>query len=91
MGVVQGSWLKIIRWEVKESEMGYRALQMVLFLLLLLNLNSHGGVAMHLPIGIQPLSNIAMHKAVLALHPSASIKANPSVLGEKVRLIDNLV
>ncbi|KAJ8634210.1 hypothetical protein MRB53_027546 [Persea americana] len=63
--------------------MGFRALQMVLLLLLWLNLNSHGGVAMHIPIGIQPLSNIAMHKAVLALHPSASIKANPSLLGEK--------
>ncbi|XP_077227124.1 nucleotide pyrophosphatase/phosphodiesterase-like isoform X2 [Tasmannia lanceolata] len=33
--------------------------------------------------GIQPLSKIAMHKAVVKLHKSAYVKANPDVLGLK--------
>lgn len=35
-------------------------------------------------IGEQPLSKIAIHKAVLALRDSASIKAKPDLLGLKV-------
>lgn len=34
--------------------------------------------------GEQPLSKIAIHKTVLALHSSASITASPFVLGNKV-------
>ena len=34
--------------------------------------------------GEQPLSKIAIHRAVLALHENASIKATPVVLGTKV-------
>ncbi|KAL8250333.1 hypothetical protein R6Q59_034026 [Mikania micrantha] len=37
----------------------------------------------HVPIGEQPLAKIAIHKAVLALHKSAFIHANPFVLGSK--------
>lgn len=34
----------------------------------------------------QPLSDIAIHEAVLALHENASVKASPYVLGLKVHL-----
>lgn len=40
----------------------------------------------HAPIGEQPLAKIAIHKAVLALHRSASICANPFLLGVKAKL-----
>jgi len=35
-------------------------------------------------IGEQPLSKIAIHKTILALHSSASITASPFLLGNKV-------
>lgn len=35
--------------------------------------------------GVQPLSKIAIHKAVYALHENASVKAHPLVLGTKVK------
>ncbi|XP_076895163.1 putative inactive purple acid phosphatase 27 [Bidens hawaiensis] len=35
----------------------------------------------HGPIGEQPLAKISIHKVVIALHESASIRANPSLLG----------
>ncbi|MFS8000540.1 hypothetical protein Hanom_Chr12g01179571 [Helianthus anomalus] len=37
------------------------------------------------PIVEQPLAKIDIHKAVIALHESASIRANPFLLGSKVR------
>jgi len=36
-------------------------------------------------IGEQPLSKIAIHKTILALHSSASITASPFLLGNKVQ------
>lgn len=41
--------------------------------------HGHGGTG-----GEQPLSKIAIHKAISALHHSASIKAHPLVLGTNV-------
>lgn len=41
--------------------------------------------ALHPEVGVQPLSKIAMHKAVVAVHEAASIGVTPSVLGLKVR------
>ena len=35
--------------------------------------------------GVQPLSKIAIHKAVYAYHENASVKAHPLVLGTKVK------
>lgn len=35
--------------------------------------------------GDQPLSKIAIHKAISALHESAYVKASPEILGMKVR------
>jgi hypothetical protein len=35
-------------------------------------------------LGEQPLSKIAIHKTILALHSSASITASPFLLGNKV-------
>lgn len=35
--------------------------------------------------GVQPLSRIAIHKAVYAFHQNASVKAHPLVLGTKVK------
>ncbi|KAL0313163.1 UNVERIFIED_CONTAM: putative inactive purple acid phosphatase 27, partial [Sesamum radiatum] len=52
----------------------------VLILSLLLSFNS-AAVSAHSAVGEQPLSKIAIHKAVLALRDSASIKASPLVLG----------
>ena len=40
----------------------------------------HGGAGD----GVQPLSKIAIHRAVSELHENASIKAKPVVLGTKV-------
>ena len=37
--------------------------------------------------GVQPLSRIAIHRAVSELHEKASIKATPYVLGTKVVII----
>ncbi|XP_076897364.1 uncharacterized protein LOC143550630 [Bidens hawaiensis] len=37
----------------------------------------------HVPVGEQPLAKIAIHKAVIALHKSASIHATPFLLGSK--------
>lgn len=37
--------------------------------------------------GVQPLSKIAIHRALFALHENASVKAYPFVLGQKVILI----
>lgn len=34
--------------------------------------------------GEQPLSKIAIHRATISLHRSASVRASPSVLGIKV-------
>ena len=39
------------------------------------------------PIGEQPLAKIAIHKAVFALHKSASIRAKPFLLGLKVQIL----
>ncbi|KAJ0436362.1 hypothetical protein HanHA300_Chr16g0589931 [Helianthus annuus] len=39
----------------------------------------------HAPIVEQPLAKIDILKAVIALHESASIRANPFLLGSKVR------
>lgn len=36
--------------------------------------------------GEQPLSKIAIHKAIIAFHDSASIRAHPVLLGLKVML-----
>lgn len=59
-------------------------------LLLLIVFN---GVTVHsAAIGEQPLSQIAVEKATIALSGSASIRASPDVLGIKVRLLQtNLV
>ena len=35
--------------------------------------------------GIQPLSNIAVHKATVEIQPSAYVQATPSLLGEQAR------
>lgn len=37
-------------------------------------------------VGEQPLSKIAIHRALYALHDNASIKAQPALLGTKVTL-----
>lgn len=42
-------------------------------------------------IGEQPLSKIAIHKTVVALHDSATVKAYPGVLGLKVFIFIYLV
>ncbi|KAL0329422.1 UNVERIFIED_CONTAM: putative inactive purple acid phosphatase 27 [Sesamum radiatum] len=52
----------------------------VLILSLLISFNG-AAVLAHSAVGEQPLSKIAIHKAVLALRDSASIKASPLVLG----------
>lgn len=50
-------------------------------LLLLLSFISFGGAERKL--GDQPLANVAIHKAVVALHESAYVKASPSILGSR--------
>ncbi|KAL6012008.1 hypothetical protein ACLOJK_002479 [Asimina triloba] len=39
------------------------------------------------PNGEQPLSRVAIHKAVFALHPSAYVNVSPSILGLKPKLV----
>lgn len=40
---------------------------------------------LHSPINEQPLAKIAIHKTIIALHESASIRSNPLLLGFKVK------
>jgi hypothetical protein len=52
--------------------------------LLLINSNIVFGFAHATGFGEQPLSKIAIHKAVVSLHSAASVTATPSILGTKV-------
>jgi hypothetical protein len=57
------------------------SLKVALILLLLLHcVAAHGRYG----VGEQPLSKIAIHRALFALHDNASIKAEPALLGTKV-------
>ncbi|WJX94480.1 putative inactive purple acid phosphatase 27 [Trifolium repens] len=51
--------------------------------LLLINSNIVFGFAHATGFGEQPLSKIAIHKAVVSLHSAASVTATPSILGTK--------
>ncbi|PIA51145.1 hypothetical protein AQUCO_01100172v1 [Aquilegia coerulea] len=55
----------------------------ILVFLVFLLLNSSSAFHQHNVGGVQPLSKIAIHKTIFALHDSASIKASPLVLGSK--------
>lgn len=66
------------------SEIIWGAMRVELCLLVILSiLLSLQGVTSH---GVQPLSTIAIDKAVIAIDKHASIKASPSVLGLKVSI-----
>lgn len=56
----------------------------ILIILCFTSLNVDVLANMHHVIGEQPLSKISIHKATFALDISATIKANPSLLGLKV-------
>lgn len=38
--------------------------------------------------GVQPLSRVAIHRARVALDASAAVRASPSLLGSRVRLVE---
>lgn len=59
----------------KKLKMGWLELAILLVLVTLKEVRCHGD---------QPLSKIAIHKAVFALHDHAYVKATPTVLGLKV-------
>lgn len=59
-------------------------MNLVLVVAWLVQLNIVYGFAHIHGFGEQPLSRIAIHKAVVSLHSSASITATPSLLGTKV-------
>lgn len=47
---------------------------------------SHDYHFIHAPIGEQPLAKIAIQKAVIAIHESASVRVNPFLLGFQVKM-----
>ncbi|KAK9278222.1 hypothetical protein L1049_027784 [Liquidambar formosana] len=55
----------------------------MLMILALMGLQNFGRATTRINFGEQPLSKIAIHKATLALHDSASVRAHPLVLGLK--------
>lgn len=60
---------------------------LVLLVFITFGSSSHSVLKLHRSankVGEQPLSKIAIHKTVVSLRPSISIKANPLLLGIKV-------
>ena len=65
-----------------ESFLSLKVLLILLFLVYCVAAHGRHGV------GEQPLSKIAIHRALYALHENASIKVEPVLLGTKVTLMN---
>ena len=86
-------WLRLHCWTLRFGQLWSRktmetllSLKVPLILLLMVHcVAAHGrhGVG-----GEQPLSKIAIHRALYALHENASIKVEPVLLGTKVTLMN---